>query len=118
MSTPSIKTIESRLGDILRKEYGDNLKNELTTIRNSMFKADSHNRIDQALDSINNILGGYGVEAIRDNKWSSYYCDIGLLYVNLGDTYTPTVIYDTRSDKWIIASWGDIVERNEKRFNV
>lgn len=118
MSTPSIKTIESRLGDVLRKEYGDNIRNELTIIRNSMLKADSHNRIDEALDAINNILGGYGVEATRDNDLTGYYGDIGLLYVNLGDTYAPTVVYDTRSDKWIIASWSDVVERNEKRFNV
>jgi hypothetical protein len=68
------------------------------------------------MEAINEILGGYGVEQITDNQWSEYWCDGGLLYVNMGDAYTCTVIYDTRKDRWIVGSWGDVVERNEKRF--
>ena len=113
--TPSVKTIMCGLGDTLRKEYGDKAIVQAKNIRLAM-QADWDP--DNALDEINKILKGYGVEAIRDNDWASYFCDIGLLYVNLGDTYIPTVVYDTRKKRFIITSWGNIIESNERRFNV
>ena len=45
-----------------------------------------------------------------------YYFDIHLLYVNMGDTYVPTIIYDTLKELWYCCSWGDIVENDPKRF--
>ena len=114
---PSIKTIESRLHNTLAKEYSDTLK-VAKEIRKQLESATSHNRIDKALEEINKLLHGYGVEPVRDNEFSGYYCDIGLLYVNMGDTYDMTVIYDTRNDSFKVCSWGDIVERDMNRFNI
>jgi len=75
--------------------------------------------IDYALDVINKLIGGYGVESIRGEWVDHYYQDINLLYVNKGDTYEPTVIYDTMKKKWYIGvSWGDIVEKESKRFDI
>ena len=116
MNTPSIKTIMTQLEEPLRKQAGFSPKRAAVLIRAYMMAADTTSRVDDALDSISDILGGYGVESIKDNRWEPYYCDIGLLYVNLGDTYIQTVCYDTRKGQWLICSWGDIVERNEKRF--
>lgn len=73
--------------------------------------------VDKALNEADKILQGFGVEAIKDNGRDSYYCDIGLLYVNKGDTYTTTLVYDTRKKRFIIAAWGDIVEASPKRFS-
>lgn len=91
---------------------------EAKAIRDAILKAAvSREGVDAALDLANEIMGGFGVESIRDNEWDrDYYADIGLLYVNMGDTYETTLIYDTRKDKWIVSSWGDIVERHPKRF--
>ena len=114
---PSVKMINRMLGNIIEKE-GSDIPSVCRRIRKEMDNAATYDQIDKALDTINEILKGYGVESIRDNNWDSYYCDIGILYVNMGDTYIPTVIYDTRKDSWYVTSWGDIVERNEKRFNV
>ena len=118
--TPSVKRIMNVLGDNLRKDYGNDAVNKAKLIRAYMemgeISRDVRHPVDDALDNINRILNGYGVEAIRDNQWAPYYMDIGLLYVNMGDTYTGTVIFDTRSKRFIVSDWGTIVERNEKRF--
>lgn len=43
------------------------------------------------------------------------YGDIVAEYVNTGDTYAATVIYDYEVDKFMITGWGDWVERWEKQ---
>jgi hypothetical protein len=115
---PSIKTIETMLADALEKEHGDNAHNIAMQIRAAIEKAVDPGTVDAALDTCNALLKCYGVEAIRDNQWDGYYCDIGLLYVNMGDTYAATVVYDTRRDAFYITSWGDIVESETKRFDM
>jgi len=115
--TPSVKAIEEGLKDVLQKEYSDNSHAIAKAIYLLLTTATTHKLIDNALDIINEIIRGYGVESIGDNECYSYYCNIGLLYVNQGDTYTTTVIYDTREEQFIIGSWGDIVESQPDRFN-
>lgn len=115
---PSTDTIRRQLKEILGKEYND-ISLPVKQIREAMESATTDKKIDIALDTCNAILHGYGVEAIRDNQWENgYYMDIGLLYVNMGDTYIPTVVYDTRKKQWYVTSWGNIIERNEKRFSL
>lgn len=116
--TPSIKTIETMLSNALEKEHGDNAHNVAMQIRAALETGINHRTVDIALDKCNALLKCYGVEAIRDNKHDSYYQDIGLLYVNMSDTYAATVVYDTRKDAFYITSWGDIVEGEPKRFNI
>lgn len=115
MNYPSIKTITTHLAEPLRKQI---LRPEqaAATIRYYMKAANTHKNIDIALDEINKTLNGYGVEVLTDNGWDKYYANAGVLYVNMGDTYTLTVCYDTRKDRWLITSWGDLVEGNPKRF--
>lgn len=70
------------------------------------------NEIDLIMEMFNELLDGFGVEAIRDeNECDRYYGDIVGLYVNMGDTYNTTVVYDTINDRFITTSWGDFVER-------
>jgi len=59
--------------------------------------------------AIDELLGGFGVEVVGDVN--NYPPRIDLEYVNMGDTYTGTVLYDGR---WEVGSWGDWVERNER----
>jgi len=65
--------------------------------------------VDNAMDELNELLGGYGVEAIQDeHAWiGHYYMNIIALYVNMGDTYDTTVVYDTDIEEAQIGSWGD-----------
>lgn len=109
MRYPSVRTISDRLVT---------MPDTTKQIRAIMKTARGARGINTALDTINGLLHGYGVESIRDNQWDNYYQDIGLLYVNMGGTYTSTVVFDTRSGRFLVSSWGDIVERQERRFNV
>jgi hypothetical protein len=62
--------------------------------------------------AINEALEGYDIEAIPPN-FNPPIPDA--VYVNLGDTYTTTLLYDYNRDKWIITSWGDWVGLQEQR---
>lgn len=76
------------------------------------FYGGSNTRVEIILECINEILEGFGVEAIRlEDTWiDSYHGDIAYTYINMGETYTPTILYDTEKDSFIVSSYGDIVE--------
>jgi hypothetical protein len=40
----------------------------------------------------------------------------GLSYVNMGDTYDTTLLYDHKTGRFSVGSWGDIVEKQPDRF--
>ena len=50
---------------------------------------------DYALEAANVLMGGYGVEGFTYPDQFRY----GVSYVNMGDTYEPTLIYDSRSGR-------------------
>jgi len=63
-----------------------------------------------ALHAIDVLVEGFGVESIPDEdddprRGPRYE------YINLGDTYATTLIYDSAKDNLFIGSWGDVVER-------
>lgn len=83
-------------------------KHKATQIQNSYLIAD----VDKRLERINEILGGHGIEPIRhESAWvSQYYQDIIALYVNMGDTYSDTIVYDTEQGRFYNCSWGSWFE--------
>jgi hypothetical protein len=70
---------------------------------------------DEVLVRANEILRGFGVESARCEgcQVNRYYYDAVLLYVNMGDTYSTTLLYDTDRQKFSIGSWGDWIEQHE-----
>ena len=63
--------------------------------------------------AINEALGGYGIESVRTSKWQNgHWCDILCTYVNMGDSYIPTVIHH-RKHGFMVASIGDVIEKNK-----
>jgi hypothetical protein len=108
--------IEAGLGDTLKKEHGDGAKKMARKIHNLLSNAVDHTTIDIALEEINTILKGFGVESMRDKQHRPYYQDIGLLYVNMGDTYATTICFDTRKRRFFVCSMGDFIEHEPKRF--
>jgi len=66
-------------------------------------------KLELKLCAINEVLEGFGVEYIEhiNDTFTEVY---GLDYINLGDTYIPTVIYNHSRNCWHYRSWGDIVE--------
>lgn len=65
-----------------------------------------------AMDTADKLIGGYGVEAIRgeSNSYQSYFGDIVALYVNTGDIYNATVVYDVAKRQFYATTMGDWVE--------
>lgn len=78
------------------------------------------NNPNKALNRINDILEGHGVETIMSaehtNRWGM--ADYVAMYVNMGDTYDLTVIYDVPRGKFFIADLGTWLERNARRYHI
>lgn len=81
-----------------------------------IFKATNrhnHDDVDKALEAANAALRGYGTEAIQGAWQDRYYQDIVAVYVNTGDTYNATVLYDVVAGKFQLTTLGDFVESHE-----
>jgi len=68
--------------------------------------------VDAMMQEANELVGGYGVEAIRDeNYWESWWWkDTIALYVNMGDSYVPTILYDVNERNFRVACTADVIE--------
>lgn len=75
-------------------------------------------KVDELLEKVNERIGGFGVEAIDGDGPGGYYMSVVLLYVNRGDTYDTTLLYQTDTATFHIGSWGDWVERYGERYAV
>jgi len=65
------------------------------------------------MHAINQVLEGYGIEAVRTTKWKNgFWCDVLCTYINMGDSYIPTVIHH-RKHGYMVASIGDVIEKNK-----
>lgn len=116
------KTAYKHLLAAFRREisHGDFTETDLKAVAAAIESAGtSPRRVDEALELANKVIGGFGVEAIRGDWHDRYYQDIVFLYVNTGDTYNATVVYDCVADRWYPgASWGDLVERFDKKYGI
>jgi len=81
------------------------------SIDSAITKAGTPSAVDRVLDAANAALGGYGVEAIEGEWHDRYYQNIVALYVNMGDTYNTTILFDAVKGRFHVTSWGDWVER-------
>lgn len=110
---PSVKTILTYLGPGLHNEYGDNAVIKAQIIRRIMQTTPKNSRdVADSMNAINKELNAHGVEFTAQYPGElnpGEHFD----YVNMGDTYTPTVIY--HRGKFKIMSWGDLVESLERR---
>ena len=99
---PSLKTLDDRLN--LGGEEGKSLKYFMQA---GQRKA--------ALDYADELLGGNGIEYIASEQ-DTMRSREGIEYVNMGDTYDTTLIYDYKTGRFYVGAWGDWVERYPKRF--
>ena len=72
-------------------------------------------REEMVMCAFNEILEGYGIEAIRDeNVWiDGFHMDIVAVYVNMGDSYTTTILLDHEENEYVVTSYGDWVESRD-----
>lgn len=127
---PSKKSLECLRGVAEKSRYAgiDGSADEiLQCIRFAMQWADSvhpafgyrQHRVEQALAEIDRLLDTHGVECINDTG-GNYACrmdgsDILLEYINMGDPYVATIVYDTRTETFRVMCWGDWLETYERR---
>lgn len=58
-------------------------------------------------------LGGFGVEGFTLKEYDDPNESIN--YINMGDTYDWTLMFDSRTDRFLVGSWGDLVESLERK---
>ncbi len=73
---------------------------------------------ETAISEVSRLLGLYGAEAIRGEWQGGYWCDIVAEYANAGDAYACTVLYDVRTGRYLVTSYGDWIEREERNGRV
>lgn len=67
--------------------------------------------IEQRMHAIDVLIGGFGCEAIFGDD--PYWPDME--YVNMGDTYVPTIVYDHVEGRFMVTSWGAWIEDAEAK---
>jgi len=77
---------------------------ELKTLMNEGYVYATLNRAEK-------LLGAYGREYLTPYEGGN-----GVAYIDLGDTYVTTFMFDFAKDKFIVGSWGDLVETQPRRF--
>jgi hypothetical protein len=92
------------------------LGNEQFPEANKWFSSCYHQpkRLDRILACINEVMGGFGVEAI----WGSDAYWPAADYINTGDTYSATLLFNRESGAFQLTTWGDFFERNERRYSL
>lgn len=105
---PSKKKLVEMLWDVMRD------RRELIPNLRKLLEEWKHRGISsrEMMEEANGILDGHGVEYLEsDNGRAEAY------YVNMGDTYTPTILLDTKKDRVWATDWGSWVEAEERKGN-
>lgn len=67
------------------------------------------------MDILNNLsekVGGYGVDDARDHQSRPFWGDVCLKYINMGDSYAKTIVYDIDNETFHAISVADYIEQN------
>lgn len=120
MRLPSIKTLESAFpgkGKYLRTllESARAVREHPAAIARRGECLHPPSLLDQRLHALNAAAETFGVEYIA-HRDDTYHDTYGLEYLNTGDTYTPTLIFDHARHSWRVCSWGDVVEARPNHY--
>jgi hypothetical protein len=118
MSLPSKKRIEEWFHGYFRHE-GIEPSRGAALIRAAIEESEEEGDEDIALEFVNTMFHGHGIEAIQgEYHVGPYHQNIVALYVNFGDPYVPTLLFETEPALFRLTSWGDWVERNELKYRI
>lgn len=96
--------------DLIRgKTDPETYKSVETWVRECFNEPSDH---DKLMLAINEEIEGYGVNAISEDGYKSGMWPV-MEYVNQGESYATTVVYDRIDDEFLITSWGDWYESYE-----
>jgi hypothetical protein len=112
---PDAKDVLEGLGPYLQHEGHDAARESARIARMIANVRGDSNKADKVLEEVDRLINGHGIEAIRDEDVNDrYYGDVVALYVNTGDTYNATLLYDTDRSEFYVTSWGDWYEQYEQ----
>lgn len=80
--------------------------------------AHSHSAVNKVLELADEMLNAHGVEPIRGMHVDNYYYDVVGLYVNMGDSYNPTLLYNTVTGKFVVTTLGDWVQAYGRKYQI
>jgi len=113
----SIETINAKLGYRLTHQHGVDKAGEKTKeikelLQESELTGITEFRMEMILRKIDRILGNRGIESIvnQDAYVNAYWQNTIAVYSNAGNSYVPTVLYDTAKKNLIITSYGDWIQ--------
>ena len=113
MNLPSIKTLQAETQDrdqaktiraLLEKKLKTSNYQSVQDLERQCYHAPGY--AYRLMTAINEIMGGYGVEAIFQGEEPRYE------YINLGETYATTIMRNVATGRVFVSSWGDVVERD------
>lgn len=107
MRLPSINTIKRLTAD---EETARKIRRELEYYRDGLAC-----NATAVMNAVNDLIGGHGVEYVRSKKDTPRYA-YGFEYVNMGETYATTLLFDHDTGTFSICSWGGMVESRESRY--
>ena len=65
----------------------------------------------RTLDHADTILAGHDLARLPTSDGSA-----AVYYVNMGDTYAATLMFDFKKQRFLVGSWGALVEAQPRRF--
>lgn len=74
------------------------------------------NELEEKMKALNELIDGFGIESSRMEGYykNHYWSDCICLYVNQGESYALTIVYDVVNDQFEFTSWGDWIEAMEQ----
>lgn len=114
---PTARNILEWLGPYMEHE-GLDAPRESARLARLIANARNNRQVDGVLEEANRLVTGHGVEAIRipDAYVDHYYFDIVAVYVNMGDSYAGTLLYETATGRFLLTTWADWFEANEREY--
>ena len=118
MNYPSIKTLTTRLdiekpqAAIIRGLMRGDINPEKIA-QTEVWISQCYNRPSDdelIMHAIDAVLENFGVEALGSDLGGFYRHAPQYSYSNTGDSYAATVILDNETGRFIVSSWGDLVE--------
>ena len=107
------RNIRKFFEDDIRHDGDWNIKPLLAAIEGANACSSTMRKVNAAMELADTTIHGHGVEEIVGFRNSSKEMTVAL-YVNAGDSYNGTIIYDCLADKFYVGTYGDWVEWREK----
>jgi hypothetical protein len=84
---------------------------DLDALAKTLGRARGWRGAERAMEEADQVLKTFGIEAIYEE---GEYGDPVALYLNTGDTYAATIVYDVENDELYVGDWGGFVEEFEQ----